>query len=180
MDRITPFQQGDPHSFEALFAQLYHRLFAYGYQLLREQHAAEDVVQEAFVALWHQREQFQHELAIRSFLYTTVRHKCLNLLRHEQVKQQNEPHVVAEYAQATDPQVIEEEYFGLLHEAINKLPAASQRIMLLVLQGHKNREIADALGISENTVKTQKKIAYAKLRETLGPKIHSWLLTLSL
>lgn len=180
MDTITSFQQGDQRSFEELFGQLYHRLFAYGRQYLSDPQAVEDVLQEAFVALWHQRAQFQHELAIKSFLYTTVKNKCLNLLRHEQVRQQNEPMIAAAMEEEADHQVVEEEYFGLLHSAIRQLPDASQRIMLLVLQGHKNREIAETLGISENTVKTQKKIAYAKLRDQLGPKLYSWLLTLSL
>ena len=50
--------------------------------------------------------------------------------------------------------------------------------MILALRGLKNREIAEELGISENTVKTQKKIAYARLKEKLSPMMFSWVLSL--
>jgi DNA-binding NarL/FixJ family response regulator len=42
--------------------------------------------------------------------------------------------------------------------------------MMLALNGLKNQEIADELDISLNTVKTQKKIAYSKLKDRLGHK----------
>ena len=65
--------------------------------------------------------------------------------------------------------VIEEEVFNQLTTEIRNLPKSSQEIMILVLNGLTNPEIADELNISVNTVKTQKKIAYSKLKHKLGP-----------
>jgi RNA polymerase sigma-70 factor (ECF subfamily) len=65
--------------------------------------------------------------------------------------------------------VIEEETFNQLFSEIRNLPASSREIMLLALNGLKNQEIADELQISINTVKTQKKIAYAKIKDAMGP-----------
>ena len=50
--------------------------------------------------------------------------------------------------------------------------------MLLALNGLKNKEIAAELNISENTVKTQKKIAYAKIKAKLDPVMRAILLSL--
>jgi RNA polymerase sigma-70 factor (ECF subfamily) len=50
--------------------------------------------------------------------------------------------------------------------------------MILALKGLKNQEIADELNISVNTVKTQKKIAYAKLKDNLNPV--AWVILLTL
>ena len=50
------------------------------------------------------------------------------------------------------------------------MPNAAQDIMLLSLNGWKNQEIADELGVSINTVKTQKKIAYAKIKDRMGSR----------
>ncbi|MEQ8472947.1 MAG: RNA polymerase sigma-70 factor [Marinoscillum sp.] len=179
MDLIVKFKQGDQVSFESIFDQLYHRLFAYGFQYLKNQEEVEDLVQESFLTLWNQRENFDHINAIKSFLYTTVKNKCLNQLRHQLVREKHEAYMAEEISQpADDHQIIEEEYYGRLYEEIKSLPASSQKIMLLALQGLKNREIAEQLNISENTVKTQKKIAYAKLKDKLNPALFGFLLTL--
>ena len=74
--------------------------------------------------------------------------------------------------------MIEEETFNLLYNEIKSLPAASQQIMLLALNGLKNQEIADELDISLNTVKTQKKIAYSKLKQRMSKVMYSVLLSL--
>lgn len=74
--------------------------------------------------------------------------------------------------------VIEEEVFNQLYEEISHLPESAQKVMLLALKGLKNKEIADELGISANTVKTQKKIAYSKLKKKLSPTMNAILLSL--
>jgi RNA polymerase sigma-70 factor (ECF subfamily) len=61
---------------------------------------------------------------------------------------------------------------------IKLLPEASREIMILALNGLKNQEIADELNISINTVKTQKKIAYSKLKQKLEPRILTILMSL--
>lgn len=178
MNLIDKFKQGDQVSFEVLFDQLYQRLCAYCARYIHDPSDAEDLVQDAFVALWHQRNQFEHINAIKSFLYTTVRNKCLNSLKHQSVIREHESRLIYELEHATlEHHIIEEEYYGRLHAEIRKLPESSQKIMVLVLQGMKNREIAKELNISENTIKTQKKIAYAKLRANLSPSIFSFLLS---
>ena len=74
--------------------------------------------------------------------------------------------------------VIEEEVFNSLHNIIKDLPKSSREIMLLALNGLKNQEIADELGISVNTVKTQKKIGYSKVKDKLEPMLQLVLLIL--
>ena len=56
----------------------------------------------------------------------------------------------------------------LLHEAIKTLPRQAEKVIILALNGYKNEEIAQELGVSVNTIKTQKKRAYHALREKLG------------
>jgi len=94
------------------------------------------------------------------------------------VEKKHEPALLyqLESEQHFSKQVIEEETFRLLLSEIRKLPEASQEIMILALNGLKNPEIAEELGISVNTVKTQKKIAYAKLKDKLGPHMGMMLL----
>jgi RNA polymerase sigma-70 factor (ECF subfamily) len=74
--------------------------------------------------------------------------------------------------------VIEEETFNLLLAEIKNLPESAREIMILALNGLRNQEIADELNISINTVKTQKKIAYSKLKQKLEPRLEPLLLSL--
>lgn len=168
---IRHIRKGRRNAFREVFEHHFHALCAFGYRYLGDPPAVEDMVQEAFVAFWEKRMDFDHPAAIKSFLYTSVRNKCLNHLKHEAVKKKHEGALVYELEseQHFSRNVIEEETFRLLLEEIRKLPPASAEIMVLALNGLKNPEIAEELGISVNTVKTQKKIAYAKLKDKLGP-----------
>lgn len=54
---------------------------------LPQLHSVDDIVQDAFVALWERRQAFASERSVKAFLYTAVRNSCLNLLRHQDVRQ---------------------------------------------------------------------------------------------
>ena len=109
-----------------------------------------------------------------------MRNKCLNLLKHKVVIQKHEAALIEEleYEQFFTNHVIEEETFNQLYSEIRNLPRSSQEIMILALNGLTNPEIAEELSISVNTVKTQKKIAYSKLKNSMGPVMGAILLSL--
>ena len=123
---------------------------------------------------------FNHEKAIKAFLYTSVRNKCLNYLNHKAVLQKHEEKLIYELESESffTQHVVEEETFNQLYLEIEHLPNAAKKIILLALKGLKNKEIAEVLNISENTVKTQKKIAYSKLKGKLSLTLNTFLLSL--
>ncbi|HCX23000.1 MAG: hypothetical protein CMB80_05195 [Flammeovirgaceae bacterium] len=179
MQLIEDFKKGDKRSFQLIFDEMYQRLCAYSSRYLYDDQEVEDLVQDSFITLWNKRGDFDHINAIKSFLYTSVRNKCLNVLKHQTVIKEHESRLIYELENSDSEQaIVAEEYYGRLYSEIKELPEGSQKIMILALRGLKNREIAEELGISENTVKTQKKIAYAKLKERLSPVMFSWLLSL--
>ena len=63
---------------------------------------------------------------------------------------------------------LEEEAITRFHKVLELLPGQQRDILLHCMKGEKVREIAEALGVSENTVKTQKKRAYEFVRDELG------------
>ncbi len=177
MELIAGFKQGDRESFKIIFEQLYSRMCAYCSRYIHDQQEIEDLVQDCFITLWHKRADFDHINLIKSFLYTSVRNKSLNVIKHQTVMKTHEPQIAYEQDQFEDAEIVEEDYYGLLYNEIKQLPEGSQKIMTLALRGLKNREISEELSISKNTVKTQKKIAYAKLKERLSPSMFSWFLS---
>ena len=172
--------RGDKKAFKVVFDHYFNALSAFGYKYISDQFIVEDMVQEVFISFWDKRQNFNHINALKAFLYTSVRNKCLNHMKHQAVLQKHESALVYELEsdQYFTSHVIEEETFNQLFVEIRNLPGSAQGIMLLALNGLKHQEIADELNISVNTVKTQKKIAYSKLKEKLGPIFNAILLSL--
>ena len=67
-----------------------------------------------------------------------------------------------------------EEIYRELFKVVEQLPPHRREIFLMVMDGKTNREIAEALNISENTVKTQTRRAKDFLKDHLTQE--SWLL----
>lgn len=155
----------DETQFRSIFDKYYISLCMFANQYVKNDALAADIVQECFVKLWQLRDDFMYVHQIKSFLYTSVRNKSLNELEHTKV--------MNEYAQKVQEmskdsffqdKVIAEESYRILVDAIEKLPPQMKSIMQLALEGKSNPEIAETLNISGETVHSQKKIAYRKLR----------------
>ena len=166
----------DKKVFQALFDLHFHALCGFGKKYVNDD-SIEDIVQEAFISFWHKKADFNNINAAKSYLYTAVRNKCLNAIRDDMAKQKKLENSIQNEIEF-EQYVIEEETFNQLYNEIKSLPAASQQIMLLALNGLKNQEIADELDISLNTVKTQKKIAYSKLKQRMSKVMYSLLVSL--
>lgn len=129
--------------------------------------AAQDIAQNVIIKFWENRYDYQEFNAIDNFLYTMVKNEALNYLRG--VRREGERYDKLEFEEYEDPKVlnllITEDINQMLSHAINMLPAQSARIMRLVLSGYENKEIAQIMGISVNSIKTLKYGAIRKLRE---------------
>ncbi|WP_256006874.1 RNA polymerase sigma-70 factor [Pedobacter deserti] len=166
---------------EVVYEIYYDRLLYFAWTMIHDKEVAKDLVQEAFVSYWEHREIVTVDaVKVRNFLYVAVRNGCLKYIRHNKV--------VDRYLAVQDPepmvegvaleQMIKAEVIGQIYAAIATLPQAMQQISRMAyLKGMKNHEIADELGISINTVKTQKQRAVQLLRVKLKPE--SFLVLLS-
>ena len=167
----------DRYTFETHFNTYFRPLCAFGYRFVADTETIQDLVQSVFISLWDQWGNFENEQAVKAFLYTSVKNKCLNHLKHLSVRQKHEEKLIHELEseQSYTQQILEEDTFRLLYQEVENLPQSARKIMLLALKGLKNKEIAETLDISENTVKTQKKIAYSKLKDKLSTAMLNFL-----
>lgn len=177
---IEHIRDGQKSAFKNLFDQYFNALCSFAYNYVPDIPTIEDYVQEVFISFWEKKSDFDQLNTIKSYLYTSVRNKCLNYLKHQKVLKNHEESLAYDILseEQSTQFIIEEETFRLLHNEIRELPESAKNIMILALNGLKNPEIADELNISVNTVKTQKKIAYAKLKDKLKPSLYNILLLL--
>jgi RNA polymerase sigma-70 factor (ECF subfamily) len=120
----------------------------------------DDLVQESFLRVWLRQTQ-QPIASVRAFLFKVARHLALNSLRHERaspflsVTETAASRVIEDRAGPAEQACTDEE-LALLFAAIDALPARCREVYILrKLRGLSQKQIAEQLGISEQTVETQ-------------------------
>lgn len=165
--------------FESVYLTYFSKMkhFARVYVLSDEE--AENIVQDVFTELWERKDALGMPINLIAYLFTSVRNKCLNYLRHEAVRQEASGQIMEEHRLALQVSLNSLELFNedvfsedditqVLERALNALPDACRMIFVMnKLEGKKQKDIAAELNISVNTVETQMGIAYRKLRKEL-------------
>lgn len=164
-------QQGDTRTFEYFFKEYTDLLYAYALGFVKKREPAEDIVQDVFVYFWNNRERIRYTGGVYAYLQRAVRNACINYREHEDVRNRYEQEMLYTEEEAFDWQEEESvrEMRQKLLDALDRLPERCRQIfMMSCVDGLKYREIAAVLNVSENTVKTQVKLAYKKLREDIN------------
>lgn len=157
---------------ETLFRTYYARLCYFANRMTGDPRLAEDLVQEACLNCWKARMTFTSEQVAKSYLYTSVRNACLNHERHLKVVKKHEDSALqpAHAAEGIIEDIVRAEVLGEVHAAIEGLPEGCRTVLKLAFfDSMRNDEIAERLGVSVNTVKTQKARALQLLRLRLDP-----------
>ncbi|STO10674.1 RNA polymerase sigma factor [Flavobacterium hibernum] len=151
---------------------------SYSYGLVKDNFLAEEVVGNVMLQLWENRVKFEKIIDVKSYLYTMVRNGSFLILKNEQkgIQLNNElSHETLDF----DFNILEEELYATLIEALNSLPEKCKEVFeLSCIEGLKYRDIAEQLNISINTVKSQRARAIELLKVKL--RNHSELLFLLL
>lgn len=142
---------------------------AYGlaFRMLGEQTAAEDVVQEAYLAAWRSRGQFdQTKGGLKSWLLRIVRNRAIDRLRHDRLRPEDvlEPETSdLQPDNAEDPARLGPEHLWI-RDALNMLPPAQRlAVNLAYFGGYTHAQIAKRTGQPLGTVKGQLRLGLAKL-----------------
>lgn len=170
---IEQINRLDASSFRLFYKNYYRALVGYALQIVGESEVAEDIVQDLFSIIWEKKKTFQSLVSFKIYLYNSVRNASLDYLRHKEVESGYLQKVADEYRLFPSSEDGEEDFFGeeiyrQLFQTIDSLPERCREVFLMYMDGKKNEEIATALHVSLETVKTQKKRAMALLRKKLG------------
>ncbi|HEY9542622.1 RNA polymerase sigma-70 factor [Prevotella sp.] len=143
-----------------LFELYYRQLCLYALHYVGTNEVAEDIVQECFVTLWQKQPDYP-----KAFLYTSVRNRCVDYLRHARLPMADVAAHDLENIISDDEARKRSETEARLWKAIDRLPERQRQVLLMSKRdGMRYREIAQELGISERTVEHQVSAAMKKLR----------------
>src|SRR5690606_17797220 len=135
----------------------------------RSAETAEDLVQDILLYVWENRARWHPPTTVHAYLYRAVRNRALNVLRDR--KPQAALDMAESVPDETEPGS-DLQYRELLvqyREAVQALPERRRQVFTLSrLYGLTYEEVAETLGISINTVRTQMTAALKHLRERLS------------
>ena len=162
---------GNLTAFEMLFRTYYQPLCNYAFTFVQDRDEAEEIVQSTFLNIWEKRENLSIHTGVKPYLYAMVRNACLNVLKHEKIKQQHatmEMAIAERSIESVASTVIASELEAKIHDAMDHLPEQCRLIFKLSrFEDLKYAEIAEQLNISIKTVENQMGKALRIMRDQL-------------
>ena len=165
--------------FEEIYLSFYPRLKRFAQEYVISEADAENIVQDVFLDLWERRAFVSSSINLTSYLFTNIKNKCIDFLRHRMVMQNAANKMQEEYELALQIklqslQAFDEQIFSnadmetVVVNAIQSLPEKCRQIFVMnKIEGKKQKTIAEELNLSIHTVESQMAIAYRKLKEIL-------------
>ncbi len=138
-------------------------IFRFVRKNLKDEHRAEDIVQDSFVKMWEKHENVNYTKA-KSYLYTTAYHTMLDIIKKDKrmsIEEQIESNTRSHNSYSDIPEI--------LNEAIKRLPASQRSsLMLRDYEGYSYKEIEEITGLKESQVKVYIYRARKSLKEYIG------------
>lgn len=168
---VEKIRSGDHSAFETLFYRYYSQLCVFSNSYVRSLDIARDVVQEVFIKIWDNREEFYINQSLKAYLYMAVRNQSLNFLQQKKQKQRLEDRLKKQQSINDAINKVElntEELTQKVWKIVEELPERRRTIIILYRKhGLSYAEIAEVMGIARKTVENQMGKSIKYLREQL-------------
>jgi RNA polymerase sigma-70 factor (ECF subfamily) len=161
---------GDKLAMQVLFARHHVRVYRFVLRLVRDQTVAEDLINEVFLDVWRQANRFEARSAVSTWLLAIARFKALSALRRRPDEELDEEAAAAVEDPGDDPDlaVQKKDKSEALRRCLEALSPEHREIIDLVYYHEKSvEEVAEIVGIPENTVKTRMFYGRKRLSELL-------------
>lgn len=165
---IEQIRQGDRQAMHTLYDLSVGRMVAICQRYLTNPEDVKDVVQETYIQVWQHIDQLRehHDGALSAWMRRIAVNRCVSLLREKRK---------LDFVDMGELPEVEDEPLDInllrveqLHQAIRQLPPGYRTVLnLYVMEQKSHREIAQLLGIGENTSASQYLRAKAQLRKIL-------------
>jgi len=172
-------QEGDWNAFNSFFEAYSEQLYLYALGFVGNRAEAEDIVQDTFIYLWVNRAKISHSGSLYGYLSRAVKNSCIDRKLHEEVEQRYRREMMASGEESGEESGNFEELYDRLQVVMDSLPPKCKEIFILgCVEGLNYKDVAEQLGVSVNTVKTQVKVAYKKIRSEFGDGNKNFMLIL--
>jgi RNA polymerase sigma-70 factor, ECF subfamily len=167
---IGRIANGDRLAMQVLYARYHVRVFRFVVRMVRDEAVAEDLISEVFLDVWRQAGRFEGRSTVSTWMLAIARFKALSALRRRLDGELDEETASAIEDPTDDPEIALEkrDKSAMIRKCLVGLSAEHREIIDLVYYHEKSvGEVAEIVGIPENTVKTRMFYARKRLAELL-------------
>ena len=168
-------QRGEARAFELVYERHADAAFSLAYRMCGRRATAEDVTQEAFLALWRSGARYDHARgSVRTWMLGIVHNRAIDALRRHKVhdRRRASDEGIEERFEArerTEVEVARRDEAGELRELIDELPEEQGRVIQLAyFGGFTHTEIAEMLDAPIGTVKGRMRLGLEKMRARMS------------
>lgn len=176
-DLMIRIATGDEEAFRGLFGRYGPSAKALALRVVRQTHLAEEIVQEAFLALWKNPDGYdQGRGSVKSWLMGMVHHRAVDLVRREEAHRRRAERSIP-MAMETEPDLADQvvvqvnapEEGRVVRAALGVLPTEQRQVIeLMYFGGRSQSQIATELGLPLGTVKSRTLLGMRRLRDALA------------
>ena len=163
---------GNERGLDFFFNRYYSPLLFYSTSITNNHSVAQEIASDAFVKLWRAKGTIEEWRKIKFLLYRIVYNASIDYIREQKTLRRNSKdllQITERSEKAVLDKLIEVETYNYLYLLLQNLPPRSRQIFqMFYFQKKAIKEIAQELGISVNTVKTQKLRAIQMLKDYRG------------
>lgn len=166
-DLIEACKSGDRYAQKKLYEEYCDAMYNVCFRMVQNHDDASDILQNAFISIFKNIDKFKYESTPGAWIKKIVVNHCMNHFRGRKVQfeELNDYDTTDESTIEIEPDLLE---MGAIKKAINSLSDGYRSVVnLYLIEGYDHAEIAEVLGITVNTSKTQYHRAKKKLRQLL-------------
>jgi len=163
-------QDGNGQAFAVLVERHTQRFYRLAFRYLQNKHAAEDVVQDAFLKLWENPAlwQAQRNSKFTTWFYRIVVNLCLDQLKKKKPAALDDDNLISDDREPVDAMMMREQEQEMMEKAIGALPERQRTALNLCFdEGLTNQEAADVMGVNLKALQSLIMRAKTSLRERL-------------
>ena len=170
---VAKARQGSSNAFAELYTATYQRQYAYSYWYLRDEHLAQDALQESFIRVLKNIRKLQNPDLFIAWLNQINFHVCYDIKKQRSFSS-NETDIdelrdLASASPTPEEEAVEVDYNKYILSQVESLPVTeSQVILMKYYQDMSLDEIAAQLNISRSTVKRYLKSAKEELQRLVS------------
>ncbi|SEK27108.1 RNA polymerase sigma factor [Parapedobacter koreensis] len=165
--------EGDQLAFEFVVRQYSGDLLQRAFQWTKDQHQAADLVQDVLLDLWERHSNLQVTASLQGYLYSMLKHRFLRLVSRSNLHEQAMSHLLQRMDQLQSSildVMAASDLQQTLSAVVDRLPENMRKIFVLRNEDYTLREIAQALGLAEQTVKSYHSELNRRIKEAILAK----------
>ena len=163
--------QGDAEAFTILYDRHGRTAFSLAYRVMGERQAAEDLVQDAFLKLWHSATSYRPERgSVRTWLLSIVRNRSIDQLRSHASRRRMQDRIEASAPRSQPSEAFAETWRNSqrdqVRDALNTLSPPQLKVLeLTYFSGYTHVQVSELLDVPLGTIKGRMRLGLKKMRD---------------